>query len=50
MKNKILLSIVVVLLPITIFMLKKQVAPLNQDNKESLNKPIIYIDLLINRV
>ena len=48
MKNKILLSIVVVLLPITIIMLKKQVTPLNQDNKESLNKPIIYIDLLIN--
>ena len=48
MKNKILLSIVVVLLPITIIMLKKQVTPLNQDNKESVNKPIIYIDLLIN--
>lgn len=48
MKNKILLSIVVVLLPITIIMLKKQVTPLNQDNKESLNKSIIYIDLLIN--
>ena len=48
MKNKILLSIVVVLLPITIIMLKKQVTPLNQDNKESINKPIIYIDLLIN--
>lgn len=48
MKNKILLSIIVVLLPITIIMLKKQVTPVNQDNKESLNKPIIYIDLLIN--
>ena len=48
MKNKILLSIIVVLLPITIIMLRKQVTPVNQDNKESTNKPIIYIDLLIN--
>lgn len=49
MKNKILLSIIIILLPITIFMLSKQVSPKNQNNNTQTSQDKeIYIDLLIN--
>ena len=49
MKNKILLSIIIILLPITIFMLSKQVSPKNQNNNNQTSQDKeIYIDLLIN--
>lgn len=49
MKNKILLGIIIILLPITIYILHKQVPSTNEDdiNQISQNKEI-YIDLLIN--
>ena len=49
MKNKILLSIIIILLPITVFMLSKQVSPKNQNNNNQTSQDKeIYIDLLIN--
>ena len=49
MKNKILLSIIIILLPITAFMLSKQVSPKNQNNSNQTSQDKeIYIDLLIN--
>ena len=49
MKNKILLSIIIILLPITIFMLSKQVSPKNKNNNNQTSQDKeIYIDLLIN--
>ena len=49
MKNKILLSIIIILLPITVFMLSKQVSPKNQNNNSQTSQDKeIYIDLLIN--
>ena len=49
MKNKILLSIIIILLPITAFMLSKQVSPKNQNNNNQTSQDKeIYIDLLIN--
>lgn len=49
MKNKILLSIIIILLPITVFMLGKQISPKNQNNNnQTFQDKKIYIDLLIN--
>lgn len=51
MKNKILLSIIVVLLPITIFMLCKQItfdSPVSENIDEKSKSQEIYIDFLIN--
>ena len=49
MKNKILLSIIIILLPITVFMLSKQVSPKPQNsNDQTSQSKEIYIDLLIN--
>ena len=49
MKNKILLSIIIILLPITVFMLSKQVSPKPQNsNDQTSQAKEIYIDLLIN--
>ena len=49
MKNKILLSIIIILLPITVFMLSKQVSPKNKNNNNQTSQDKeIYIDLLIN--
>ena len=49
MKNKILLSIIAILLPITVFILFKQISPTNQSNPNEISKKQeIYIDLLIN--
>ena len=49
MKNKILFSIIVILLPITVFILFKQISPTNQSNPNEISKKQeIYIDLLIN--
>ena len=49
MKNKILFSIIIILLPITVFMLSKQVSPKNQNNNNQTSQDKeIYIDLLIN--
>ena len=49
MKNKILLSIIIILLPITVFMLSKQAFPKPQNsNDQTSQTKEIYIDLLIN--
>ena len=49
MKNKILLSIIIILLPITVFMLSKQASPKPQNsNDQTSQAKEIYIDLLIN--
>ena len=49
MKNKILLSIIIILLPITVFMLSKQASPKPQNsNDQTSQSKEIYIDLLIN--
>lgn len=51
MKNKILLSIIVVLLPITTFMLCKQItfdSPVSENIDEKSKSQEIYIDFLIN--
>ena len=51
MKNKILLSIIVVLLPITIFTLRKQVtsdSPVSENVDDKSKNQEIYIDFLIN--
>lgn len=51
MKNKILLGIIVVLLPITIFMLCKQItfdSPVSENIDEKSKSQEIYIDFLIN--
>ncbi len=49
MKNKILLSIIIIMLPITVFMLSKQVPPKPQNsNDQTSQAKEIYIDLLIN--
>ena len=51
MKNKILLSIIIILLPITVFMLSKQVSPKPQNsNDQTSQAKEIYIDLLINNL
>lgn len=51
MKNKILLTIIVVLLPITIFTLRKQVtsdSPASENGDDKSKNQEIYIDFLIN--
>ena len=49
MKNKILLSIIIILLPITVFMLSKQASPKPQNSSDQTSQAKeIYIDLLIN--
>ena len=49
MKNKILLSIIIIMLPITVFMLSKQTSPKPQNsNDQTSQAKEIYIDLLIN--
>ena len=51
MKNKILLNIIVVLLPITIFTLRKQVtsdSPVSENVDDKSKNQEIYIDFLIN--
>ena len=51
MKNKILLTIIVVLLPITIFTLRKQVtsnSPVSENVDDKSKNQEIYIDFLIN--
>ena len=51
MKNKILLTIIIVLLPITIFTLRKQVtsnSPVSENGDDKSKNQEIYIDFLIN--
>ena len=49
MKNKSLFSIIIIMLPITVFMLSKQASPKNQNNNNQTSQDKeIYIDLLIN--
>ena len=51
MKNKILLTIIIVLLPITIFTLRKQVtsnSPVSENVYDKSKNQEIYIDFLIN--
>ena len=51
MKNKILLTIIIVLLPITIFTLRKQVtsdSPVSENVDDKSKNQEIYIDFLIN--
>ena len=49
MKNKILFSIIIIMLPITVFMLSKQASPKPQNSNDKTSQAKeIYIDLLIN--
>ena len=49
MKNKILFSIIIIMLPITVFMLSKQASPKPQNSSDQTSQAKeIYIDLLIN--